>query len=365
MSLKKEFLEEAMSKISNLSALCRKYEISRPTAYKWLARYAEEGCDGLVEKSRRPGWSPSRTRAKKVETILRIREQFPAWGARKLRKYLMNQGHQKLPCEATFNRILQRNGKIQLDESVKRKHFIRFERASPNELWQMDFKGHFKLAEGRCHPLTVLDDHSRYSICLKAFAGETTEAVRNALTEAFRTYGLPDGMTMDNGSPWKGSPPWTLSRLSIWLMRLGIKVGHSSPRHPQTQGKDERFHRSLKDEVLRFYQFRSLEETQKHFDTWREIYNFQRPHEGIGMECPAQRYQPSKRPYPEVLPPIEYEPGDVVRKVQRCGTVSYMQRRLYAGEHLKGEYVALRQGPQDGTMKIYFCRTLIGKISLK
>jgi len=235
MSLKYEFLEKALSDSNRISSLCREFGISRKTAYKWIKRFKDEGVSGLENQSRRPLTSPSRSSDEIVTLILETRSQFPAWGGRKLRQYLLNQDKYDIPCEATINRILLRHGCIEPEESQKRKPFIRFEREFPNELWQMDFKGHFKILQaGRCHPLTVLDDHSRYSICIKACASENTQAVKTALEEAFCTYGLPDAMTMDNGSPWKGSPPWRLSRLTVWLMRLGIKISHSAPRHPQT-----------------------------------------------------------------------------------------------------------------------------------
>jgi len=365
MTIKIEFIEQALSKKFKLSELCREYGISRPTAYKWLARYQEDGVNGLAEISRRPHQSPNRTKAEEVELILKTRSEYQAWGGRTLKQYLINQGHANLPSESTINRTLHRHGKILPEESTKRERFIRFERDKPNELWQMDFKGHFRTIEGRCHPLTILDDHSRFSICIKACLRETLETVRPALEDAFRSYGLPDEMTMDNGPPWKGAPPFRLSRLTVWLMRLGIKVRHSTPYHPQTQGKDERFHRTLKDEVLKFHQFQGVKEAQEYFDDWREIYNFHRPHQGIEMKCPSSRYQPSKKKFIEVLEPVEYGPEDIVRKVQACGTISYKDKRYFVGEHLKGENVALRHSHKEGIFEIYFCEIRIGRVNLR
>ncbi len=365
ISMRDEFINKAMSSEFTISKLCSEYKISRKTGYKWIERFKEDGVDGLLNHSRRPQSSVNRTSCEIIDIILNTRNRFPAWGARKLRQYLINKGHDNLPSEITFNRVLKKHGKIDPIESEKRQHFIRFEKENPNELWQMDFKGHFKMGSKRCHPLTVLDDHSRFSIVLKACEGETFLEVHNGLENAFREYGLPDGMTMDNGSPWKGSPPWTLSRLTVWLMRLGIKVSHSSVRHPQTQGKDERFHRSLKEEVLRYHQFINLRETQKILDEWRKIYNFERPHEGIGLLCPIQRYKSSLRPYPEKLPEIEYKPDDIVRKVQACGCINFHDIRYFVGEHLKGEHVAIRPTSVEGVYEIYFVNTRVARISLK
>ena len=365
MTMKLEFIELALSKEFKMSELCRKYGITRPTAYKWLARYREEGVDGLIETSRRPHHSPNRIEANEVELILQTREKFPCWGGRTLRQYLINEGHQNLPCESTFNRTLHKHGKILPEESEKRQPFIRFEREKPNELWQMDFKGHFRTLEGRCHPLTILDDHSRFSLCIKAFAGETFVNVRQALEDVFRSYGLPNEMTMDNGSPWKGNPPFTLSRLTVWMMRLGIKVRHSAPYHPQTQGKEERFHRTFKKEVLSLYQFRGLKDAQVHFDDWREIYNYHRPHQGIGLQRPADRYLPSERKFIEVLPPLEYGLEDIVRKVQASGTVSYKDKPYFVGEHLRGEYVALRRSCKEGVFDVYYGEVKISRVNIR
>lgn len=364
MSLREEFVKKAYENKFNMSELCRHYEISRTTAYKWLKRYEQEGEVGLLDRSRRPCHSPLRISTEQVEIILNARKNSPAWGAKKLRQTLINEGFSSLPSIATFNRVLLRHGKIDKEESTKRQHFIRFERLQPNELWQMDFKGHFKMVEGRCHPLTVIDDHSRYVVCLRACITENEESVRCALEETFRTHGLPEAMTMDNGSPWKGSPPYRLSRLTIWLMRLGIQVSHSSPRHPQTQGKDERFHRSLKDEVLKFHQFKDIKEAQHYFDHWLQIYNHKRPHEGIGMACPIQRYKPSLKPYPNKLPTIEYRPEDLLRKVRMCGQISYHGKDYFVGEHLCGETVALRQ-TGNKRWDIYYCNARVASFSIK
>ncbi len=365
MALKKEFLEKALIETANISALCKEHHISRKTAYKWIKRFKQDGINGLLEQSKRPLISPSRISEESLLTILETRNEFSSWGGRKLRQYLVNLGKKDLPSEATFNRILLRHGKIDPIESEKREPFIRFEKERPNELWQMDFKGHFKLLEeGRCHPLTILDDHSRFSICLMASNSESEKTVREGLEKAFKTYGMPDAMTMDNGSPWKGSPPWTLSRITVWLMRLGIKVSHSRPGHPQTQGKLERFHRSFKEEVLKYYQFKDLKDAQTRFDEWKELYNYRRPHEGIGMKCPKDRYQKSDKSYLEQLPSIEYLESDEIRKVGPCGTISYKDKQYFIGEHLYKEHVALRE-VQNGLIDVYYVNTKVQRINLK
>jgi transposase len=172
MSLREEFIVEVREKTKSISQLCREYTISRWTAYKWIHRYAEEGVLGLSDRSKRPCHMPSRITGDFVDLILSTRDKHPAWGAKKLRQVLLNAGHKELPSTSSFNRILHREDRIVPIESDKRKRFIRFERENPNELWQMDFKGFFSLSEGDCHPLTILDDCSRYSICLKSCSSE-------------------------------------------------------------------------------------------------------------------------------------------------------------------------------------------------
>lgn len=356
--LRKQFIEQVLNNTATISAICLEFNISRVTAYKWINRYKEEGAVGLQNRSRRPYSSPFKTCDSEVDIILEIRGKYPQWGARKLRQVLINEGNTDIPCEATFNRILKIHEKIDPIESKKREKFIRFEHEYPNDLWQMDFKGHFQMIKGRCHPLTIIDDHSRFSLCLKALNCEETALVQKALEETFIIYGLPLRMTMDNGSQWKKA-----SKLSIWLMRLGISVSNSRPYHPQTQGKDERFHRTLKEEVLKYRQFKDLETAQIEFDSWREIYNYKRPHEGIGMLCPIDRYDKSNRIYPGILPPVEYDQDEIVRKVRSCGQVSFMGKDYFVGEYLKGENVALRQMKED-CFEIYYVNTRVGRINL-
>lgn len=364
MSLREEFIAKVHGKMESISQLCREYRISRKTAYKWIHRYSEDGPFGLHDRSKRPFHMPLKIDSGVAELILSMRNKYPAWGAKKLRQVLINEGYNNLPSLSTFNRILAHQGKISPIESEKRKRFIRFERKNPNELWQMDFKGFFAVDEGNCHPLTILDDCSRYSICLKACSSENESVVRSGLETAFREYGLPIAMTMDNGSPWKGYPKQRLSNLTVWLMRLGIKVGHSRPNHPQTQGKDERFHRSFKEEVLKYHNFQNLLNAQKHFDEWRYVYNHIRPHEALDMLCPAKRYRASERQYVEKLAPIEYLLEDKVIKVGNNGEICFLGKRYYVGSHLKKEFVALRER-KDDTWDIYYVNSRIGSFRPK
>ena len=362
--MRSEAVTQALNHEKSKADICRFFNISRPTLDKWIRRYQEEGASGLHDCSRRPHSQPKRTSETHTDLILATRAKFLCWGAKKLREFLINEGETDLPSTSTFNRVLKRHHKITSEASSKSQKFVRFEREEPMELLQMDFKGHFSLEEGRCHPLTVIDDHSRYVLCLQGCLSENRESVQDALTAVFRTYGLPKQMTMDNGPPWKGAHPFRLSRLTVWLIRLGIDVRHSRPYHPQTQGKDERFHRSLKEEVLKLNQFRDLYEAQLAFDEWLEVYNTLRPHEGIGMKRPVDLFRPSDREFPEKLPTIEYGEGDEVRKVTSCGTINYNGKRYYVGEHLIGEYVAVRPTTRKDALGIFFFNSIVGWVPL-
>lgn len=364
MSLRKEFVMLACRENVNVAQLCRRFGISRKTGYKWLVRHKLEGDPGLNDIPRRPRNSPKQT-GKTVESlVLSLRDEHPAWGGRKIKRRLEDMGNHGLPAPSTITQILRRHQRLDPNESAKHMPWQRFEHDTPNSLWQMDFKGHFTTRAGRCHPLTALDDHSRYSLCLDACFDERADTVRDRLTRAFRRYGLPERMTMDNGSPWGSDSNHPYTVFTIWLIRMGIKVGHSRPYHPQTQGKDERFHRTMKVEVLKGQTFLDLEHCQRRFDEWRHIYNTQRPHEGIGMSTPASRYTPSPRTFPETLPPIEYGPGDIVRKVNHC-KVYYRGKEFKVGKAFHGQPVALRPACEDGALDVYFCHQRIAKIDLR
>lgn len=363
MSLRQEFVALVMQQGANVRELCRRFGVSPKTGYKWLSRFTARGAAGLADESRRPHRSPARTAQAVEQAIVELRDRHPSWGARKLCRRLHDLGWPQLPAPSTVQTILVRHGRIEAGESGKHTPWQRFEHALPNALWQMDFKGHFPIAAGRCHPLTVLDDHSRYNLCLQACADEQGHTVQSHLTHSFRRYGLPLRLLIDNGPPWGNSSDNPYTPLGAWLIRLGIGLCHSRPYHPQTLGKDERFHRTLKAEVLR-EAFADLPSVQRRFDRWRMIYNFERPHEALGMQTPARCYTPSARSFPETLPPIEYAPGDIVRQVQRPGYLSYRSRRFRMSKAFLGYPVALRPTTLDGVLEVFFCHQKITQIDL-
>jgi transposase InsO family protein len=357
---REEFVRLARQPGANVSELCRRFDISRKTGYKWLGRECYE------DRSRRPLSSPSRTQEDLEGKVLAVRDRHPAWGARKIAHVLLRDEQLQL-APSTVNCVLQRHRRISEQASQAATPWQRFEHEAPNCLWQIDFKGHFATAAQRCHPLTVLDDHSRFNVVLQALPDERRCSVQPALQSAFERFGLPERINADNGPPW-GSPthPGELTGLAVWLMRLGVRVSYSRPFHPQTNGKDERFHRTLKAEVLALREFRDLREAQKHLRRWRHIYNFERPHEALMMQTPASRYQPSSRAMPRHLPPIEYPAGDLIRRVQKNGWIDLKGQHIRLSKALVGQPVACRPlSERDGEFAVFFCHQKVDEISLR
>lgn len=365
MSQRSEFLKQAHQAGVNISALCREFGISRKTGYKWLRRAAASETTELVDQSRRPQSSPSHTSPVLEARVLSVRDEHPDWGGRKIRRVLQNGGEPAVPAASTITAILHRHQLIDPQEAQKHTAWQRFERAQPNELWQMDFKGHFDLtAGGRCHPLTVLDDHSRFLVGLKACPDETLLTVQTQLTAIFEQYGLPECILMDNGSPWGYDLDSRHTRLTVWMMRLGIAITHGRPFHPQTQGKDERLNRTLQTEVISHGPLATLAECQTHFDQWRQVYNEVRPHEALQLDCPAAHFQPSPRPFPSVLPPITYAPEDLIRQVDASGKISLHNHAFRISRAFVHQPVAVRPSGEEGCWDVFYCQFKIARIQL-
>lgn len=319
--------------------------------------------DGLNDMSRAPTISPHRTSREIEAAVLTLRDENPKWGGRKLRRRLVELGRSS-PSASTITNILRRNNRLDREECAKHGPCRRFEHEKPNDLWQMDFKGDFSMTGGgRCHPLTIVDDHSRFCVCINACENERLETVRAALTNVFRRYGVPEYMLMDNGSCWGGDAIHRYTPLSAWLIRLGVGVRHGRPYHPQTQGKNERFNRTLKAEAIGTRRFSDLAQCQQRFDKWRDVYNFDRPHEALDMQTPSKRYRPSSHEFPESLPAIEYGAGDMVRKVQKNGYMLFHSVNYFVGHAFAGYPLAIRPTTGAGIYKVYFCHQCIGTIN--
>lgn len=355
MSLKQEFINRALAKEESFSSLCAEFRISRKTGYRLLNQYKAEGLSGLLPRSKKPLSSPFKTKPAIEEQLISIRIKQPTWGARKIIRYLNEKGITDLPAASTVTEILKRNNLISIEESLKRKKLIRFERENPNDLWQIDFKGKFQLlTKETCYPLTVLDDHSRFSLNIKACKNEQFLPVKNHLTYTFKKYGLPEQINFDNGNPWGNSKLLPYTKLTVWLMQLGIRVTHSRPKHPQTNGKLERFHRTLKNDLIIRYPMRSFYHAQKSFDKWRHHYNHERPHEAIDMVAPVKRYQASMKSMPTYLPDIEYDNNSILRKVRGNGYISYNGIEYLIGEAFEGHLVRINLNEVNREIEIYF-----------
>lgn len=357
-----EFCRLAGLEGANVSALCTRFGISRQTGYVWLRRL--KAGEPVTDRSRRPRSSPRQTPPDLERSVLDLRDEHPAWGARKLARRLQDLGIAP-PAASTVHAILRRHEKI--DPGAKDAMAPgRFERTAPNLLWQMDFKGRMPLACGDwCHPLTVIDDHSRFAIAIEACADETMQTVRGRLEPVLRRYGLPMAIYTDNGNPWGTGVPGQWTRLRVWLLKLGIGLIHARPYHPQGRGKNERFHRSLKAELFDFATLAGPPQAQRAFDCWRDIYNHHRPHQGIDMAVPASRYRPSPRPFPEHLPEPDYDSGEIVRRVGTSkGYISFKGRAWRVPDAFQSERLAIRPLNRDGLYGVFFGATQVAKIDL-
>lgn len=365
MDSRLEFVCLAGVEGANVRSLCRRFGISPTTGYKWLERYRAFGCAGLEEASRRPLASPRRSKSQIEEAVLGIRTAHPAWGGRKIAAVLKRTGL-SAPAPSTITAILRRHDVEMGVFGGGAKPFVRFEHPAPNDLWQMDFKGHVGMANGqRLHPLTILDDHSRYCLTLGAAENQKTATVQGFLTSAFRRYGLPRTLITDNGAPWGDGPGSPYTPLGVFLIDQGIAISHSRPYHPQTMGKDERFHRSLKAEALGGPPFADLQAASRKLAVWREVYNRERPHEGIGMAVPADRYAASPREYREMIPSFEYAPGDALRRVQGGGRINFDGCETRVPKAFAGREIALRASNQDGLYEVFYRHQRIARLDFR
>ena len=346
-----------------MSALCRRYGIGRTIAYKLLRRLKENGDAGFADLSRRPLHSPRRSAGPIEGAVLKVRAEHPAWGGRKISKALQKKGLGETEPSTVTDIGPQRHGA----RAVRRRRpgVSPASSAAPNELWQMDFKGHVLIAEaGRLHPLTVLDDHSRFALVLAA-CGRRTGNGQNPACRGFPPLRPAHPMVTDNGPPWgdRGNQPFT--RFGVFLIEQGIRISHSRPYHPQTLGKDERFHRSLKAEAMQ-RMFADLAASQAALDTWRNVYNDERPHEAIGLAVPAERYSPSSRHWRDTPEPWFYSERDEVRRVQKKGEASLFGQTVKISKAFHGKDIAFRpaQDQRDGVYDAYFRHQKIKTIDL-
>ncbi len=353
-----QFVVAASRREKSMTVLCQEFGISRPVGYEWLRRYRQGGVAAIAERSRRPRSSPRQTTEEVQLRVAELRQQYPDWGARKLKVLLRHQGIDL--GQTTIHRILLRHDLI-AEQDRRTLGLERFERSEPNELWQMDFKGP-KLWHQPVGPLSVLDDHSRYVIVLQAIGSTRGDLVRRQLETAFSECGVPEAMLMDHGIPWwSQQSPNGATHLSLWLMRQGIRLHWSAYRHPQTQGKVERFHGTLQRALERRRVL--VGDIQNWLDGFRWEHNYVRPHEALGMLTPSSRWQPSRRAYDPNPRPWEYPAGARVLKVDYHGQVKIQHHGWNVGKAFSGEWVQIV--PVGERFQVYYCATLVREIDLR
>jgi len=356
-----KFVIRAASGKERMTDLCREFGISRPTGYLWRGRYERSGSfAALREQSRRPRQSPTRTAAEKEARVAALRLET-GWGAKKLHVVLRDEQDVRLPVR-TLQRILERQGLVR--EAAHAPAPQRFQRSAPNELWQMDSKGQYPRPERPCHPLALLDDHSRYLVGLYALPALSIAQAWPCLVETFRTYGVPQGMLMDRGALWWGEQNgWSLTWLSVQLIEQGISLHYGRIRHPQTQGKVERFHRTLGAEVRHRGLPHGWTEWPGLLAQIQQDYNQRRPHEALGGRRPQERYQPSQRSYQEHPRPWEYPPGSEVRRLNSQGMLEEPGKRWFVCQALAGQRVRVER--VAGKLLVSYRHMYIREIDLK
>lgn len=356
-----KFVVTVMQGGRSMTTVCRQFGISRQTGYKWIERYRSGGLTQLEDRSRRPQRSPNRTRPQIEQAIVELRQRYPDWGAPKLVRIFAQQ-HPGLGglSERTVHRILDRHGLI--TETRASPALERFERAEPNELWQMDFKGPQGFNRGSpVGPLSILDDHSRYLLCLRRLGSTRMEGVRGTLQATFEQAGLPEAILVDHGVPWfSPSSPWGLTELRVWIMRQGIRVIFSGLRHPQTQGKVERMHGALQRAIRKR---KADPEDQLWLDVFRDEYNLVRPHAGLQMQTPGSRWRPSTRRFDPDPPEFAYPDSMQVLRLAGEGQLGWRGRRWEISNALRGQRVGLEL--LGDRALVYFYRTPLRELDLK
>ena len=355
-----EFALKAMNTL-NFRALCQEYGISAKTGYKWKERFIREGLGGMAEESRRPKSSPEQLPEEEVCEIVRLKLAHLSWGPRKIRELYLRR-HGEVASESTFKRVLERAG---LTEKRRRRRASETGRLSSgrraaevNEVWTVDFKGWWRDGARRCEPLSVRDEHSRYVLELRDLADARSQTVRNNFEQLFQRHGLPQAIRSDNGSPFASVRALLgLSRLSAWWVALGIDLERGRPGHPQDNSAHERMHLDISREVEAVGQ-----SGQEALDLWRQSFNYERPHESLGMRCPGEVYVASPRQYEGTPEDLEY-PKMCSRRVSSRGMIAVDGGNLFLSSALAGWSVGLKPISVE-VMEVWFGRLLLGQVDL-
>ena len=364
-TMREEFVKRVLQHEKSKSKLCKEYGISRPTGDKWIARYLAN--EPLSDQSRAPKVTPHKTDAEIEAMIVAYRKQYPAIGAVKIHRMLTDEGVTGLPSARTMNTIFKRNGLITREASLSSTPLERFEKTYPNEMWQADFKGNFLMKNGvRCHPLNIVDDYSRFNLCCHPLLSETYAEVRPQMERLFLEYGMPFSFLCDNGNPWGTAQSTGYTRFEVWFMELGILTLHGRIRHPQTQGKDERFNGSFTREFLKYNSIENLEDAVLKFAKYRDFYNNKRPHHSLSLHVPSSKYRASATKYPSKIEEWTYSNDCKIHTVKETGYITIRGQGYFLSEAFGGKQIALRESDKgNGLLNLYFRQFKIGQIDVE
>ena len=362
-----QFLSSYQKEEMSLSDLCREFGVSRPTGYRWINRYQEVGPEGLLDLSRKPHGCSHATSEATESAILALRNKHPSWGARKLRARLeMLQPDIDWPAASTFGNILSRAGLTHPKQKKRRttpysEPFATV--TAPNQLWCMDFKGYFSTGDGtRCDPFTITDAHSRYLIRCQTVLRMDLSQVVSVCEAAMHEYGMPARIRTDNGAPFAGNGLLGLSKLSLSWAKLGIVHERIQPGRPQQNGRHERMHRTLKEDTTKPPAL-TLRLQQKKFDRFRQIFNHERPHEGINNATPASLYQRSSVMFPRTLASFSYPRGFQTRRVNSSGDISWHKDRVFISQVFSFEDLGLEEMDEE-IFRVYFRNMELGELNV-
>ena len=358
-----KFINLCLEKKHPLAEICREFGISRPTAYKFLQRYNDEGPAGLHDKPRAPHAHPNSVSPDIEEQILKAKTAYPTWGPRKLRAWLQKKYQACCwPAPSTIGEILKRNG-------LTRKSRLRRKASpssaltrpdGPNSVWTVDFKGWFRTKDGKkCHPLTIIDAHSRYIIRCQALSREDTDSAMPVFVGAFLEFGLPAVIRSDNGPPFASVAAGGFSRLSLWFLKMGIVPERIKPGHPEENGSHENMHRFLKADIIVNSPSENLHGQQRNFDRFVREYNEERPHEALGYKTPSELYVPSSYRFPLAAPKFTYSKEYTLRSVHKDGSIRWKRKDIYISEVFRRETVGLLP-IHDCYWKVYMGPVVVG-----
>jgi len=369
-NLRLEFVLRSFGEKLPFTVLCREYGIQTKTGYKWRQRFLEEGAAGMEDRSRRPDTHPNQLREDVVCEMVRLKTAHLKWGPRKIRElYARKHPGVDLPSESSFKRVLKKAGLVQKRRRRRSRDGGRLQNRAvseqPNDVWTVDFKGWWYTPGGeRCEPLTVRDDYSRYVLCASVPGNARHETVRGEFERLFDKHGLPGTIRSDNGAPFAAAQaPLGLSRLSAWWLVLGIDLDRIDPGCPSQNGGHERMHRDIAGELERQVEG-DLRQQAAALETWRRIFNEERPHEALGMRCPAELYRNSRRRYEGTPERLTYPRGYLERKVQLRGQIQIEGAAILLSRALAGWNVGLNPSGASA-YSVHFGRLCLGRLDLE